>query len=282
VKTGTLESYQEQIARVLAHIDAHLDEPLPLEELAAVACFSPYHFHRVFRGMVGESVKEHVRRLRLEGAARQLLSGDATVLDLALNSGYETPESFSRAFRAMFGMAPSAFRENGGKADAAAKWQPAGLPAVQVAVKRIDPLRVAYVRHIGPYDQCGAAWRTLMMWAGPRGLLGPDTVRLGISHDDPDITPAARLRYDAALVVPGSAVGTGEVAIQETAGGAYAVAIHRGPYERLSGTYAALCGQWLPASAREARNLPPLEFYRTSFEQAPPEEFITEICVPVA
>ena len=107
VKTDTLESYHERLARVLAHIEGHLDEPLPLDDLAAVACFSPYHFHRVFRGMVGESVKEHVRRLRLERDARRLLSGDSTVLALALDAGYETPESFTRAFDALFGLAPS-------------------------------------------------------------------------------------------------------------------------------------------------------------------------------
>ena len=282
VKTETLESYHERMARVVAHIEGHLDEPLPLDDLAAVACFSPYHFHRVFRGMVGESVKEHVRRLRLERAARRLLSGDSTVLALALDAGYETPESFTRAFDALFGLAPSVFRRNGGKMDAVSKSEKAALPAVEVAVRRLQPLRVAYVRHIGPYDQVGAAWSKLMMWAGPKRLLGPNMVRLGIPHDDPEITPPERLRYDAALAVPDSATGSGEVAIQEVAGGEYAVAIHRGPYDRMGQTYAALCGQWLPASGREARDAPPLEIYRIAFGQAPPEEFVTEICVPLA
>lgn len=282
VKTDTLESYQERMARVLAHIEGHLDEPLPLEGLAAVACFSPYHFHRVFRGMVGESVKEHVRRLRLERAARRLLSGDSTVLELALDAGYETPESFTRAFDALFGLAPSVFRKNGGKMDAESKMQKAALPAVEVAVRRLQSLRVAYARHIGPYNEVGEAWSKLMMWAGPKGLLGPNMVRLGISHDDPEITPPERLRYDAALVVPDAVTGSGEVAIQEIGGGEYAVAMHRGPYDRLGETYAALCGQWLPASGREARNAPPLEFYRKSFGEAPPEEFLTEIFVPLA
>ena len=66
---GTEASYRERILRVRLHIEAHLDESISLEELAAVACFSPYHFHRIFRALVGESVMEHVRRLRLERAA---------------------------------------------------------------------------------------------------------------------------------------------------------------------------------------------------------------------
>ena len=165
--------------------------------------------------------------------------------------------------------------------DAESKLEKAALPAVEVAVKRLEPLRVAYVRHIGPYQQVGEAWSKLCTWAGPKGLLGPGLVRLGISHDDPEITPPERLRYDAALVVPESVTGSGEVAIQEIPGGDYAVAIHRGPYERLGQTYAALCGMWLPASGREVRDAPPIEFYRIAFGEAPPEEFLTEICVPL-
>lgn len=281
VKADTLESYQQRMARVLAYIEGNLDEPLSLQDLASVACFSSYHFHRVFRGIVGESVKEHVRRLRLERAARQLLAGDSTVLALALNAGYEAPESFTRAFEAMFGLAPSAFRKNGGRMDAVPKAQRPALPLVEAAIKRLEPFRVAYVRHIGPYSECGEAWAKLMMWAGPRGLLASNMLRLGIVHDDPEITPPDRVRYDAALVVPASAAGSGEVAIQDLAGGECAVAVHRGPYERLNETYAALCGQWLPANGREARNAPPLEFYRVSFEQARPEEFLTDIWLPL-
>lgn len=66
MKAETRQSYKERILRVLVHIQGHLDEVMPLDKLARVAHFSPYHFHRIFRGMVGESVKQHVRRLRLE------------------------------------------------------------------------------------------------------------------------------------------------------------------------------------------------------------------------
>ena len=69
MKNSTLQDYQERMLRVLVHIQQHLDEELALEALARIACFSPYHFHRIFRGMLGESLQEHVRRLRLQRAA---------------------------------------------------------------------------------------------------------------------------------------------------------------------------------------------------------------------
>ncbi|MBN2448597.1 MAG: helix-turn-helix transcriptional regulator, partial [Phycisphaerae bacterium] len=111
MKTRTQRDYEERILRVLVHIQAHLDEAFDLDELAAIACFSPFHFHRVFRGMVGEPVKEHVRRLRLERAAYRLKTTAEQVTRLAFDAGYETHESFTRAFSAHFGQAPSQYRE---------------------------------------------------------------------------------------------------------------------------------------------------------------------------
>ena len=80
------------------HIQHHLDEAVSLDELAALAHFSPYHFHRIFRGMVGESVMEHVRRLRLERAAHRLKFSDEPITRIAFEAGYETHEAFTRAF----------------------------------------------------------------------------------------------------------------------------------------------------------------------------------------
>src|SRR5664279_2654955 len=97
MRTATLQDYKRRMLRVLVHIQQHLDDRLALEELAGLASFSPCHFHRVFKGMVGESVKEHVRRLRLERAASQLKLGPASVTDIASNAGYESHEAFTRS-----------------------------------------------------------------------------------------------------------------------------------------------------------------------------------------
>jgi len=106
MKPKTLESYTERLLTVLVHIQNHLDEELSLDELAAVAHFSPYHFHRIFRGMVGESVREHLRRLRLERAALRLKHGSEPVTSVAFDAGYESHEAFTRAFAALFGVSP--------------------------------------------------------------------------------------------------------------------------------------------------------------------------------
>ena len=110
MKDATIETYSERVLRALQHIQGHLDESLELDELARAACFSPYHFHRVFRAMAGEPVQEHIRRLRLERAAQRLKLQDRSVTDIAFEAGYESHEAFTRAFHAMFGMAPLQFR----------------------------------------------------------------------------------------------------------------------------------------------------------------------------
>lgn len=108
MNNALLETYQERLNRVLDHLERHLDDDPSLEELAGVACFSPHHFHRIFTGMVGESVRAHQRRLRLQRAAHRLTFTSLPVTDVALDAGYESLEAFSRAFKTQFGQPPAA------------------------------------------------------------------------------------------------------------------------------------------------------------------------------
>jgi AraC family transcriptional regulator len=100
VKASTLQDYRARLIRVFVHIQRHLDGPLALDDLAGLAGFSPFHFHRVFRGMTGESVQAHIRRLRLERAAQRLKHGGRSILEIALDAGYDSHEAFTRAFKA--------------------------------------------------------------------------------------------------------------------------------------------------------------------------------------
>ncbi len=292
MKPVTEADYRERIVRTLLHIQAHLDEPLELEDLARVACFSPYHFHRVFRGLVGEPVQEHVRRLRLERAATSLKLQDRPVTELAFAAGYDSHEAFTRAFHAMFGISPSQFRAahrdapesaSGVHYDDASGYHPPdyGAPPL-VEIKTLSPQRIVFVRHVGPYDQVDIAWGRICAWAGPRGLLGPQARFIGISNDDPQITPPDRLRYDAAITVDRPVQPEGDIGVSEIAGGEYATLLHKGPYETLGRSYGLLLGAWLPKSGRELRDAPCFEVYVNSPQDTPPEELLTLIHAPLA
>jgi predicted dithiol-disulfide oxidoreductase (DUF899 family)/AraC-like DNA-binding protein len=108
----TDREYVSAISVVLRYVQEHLDEQLTPSRLANVACFSQHHFHRVFRTIVGESVMDHVRRLRLERAAYEIRSTARPVSDVAFDAGYGAHEAFTRIFAAYFGMPPSSFRKS--------------------------------------------------------------------------------------------------------------------------------------------------------------------------
>jgi AraC family transcriptional regulator len=280
VKGSTEQDYRERIVRTLVFIQAHLDEELELERVAAVAAFSPFHFHRIFRGLVGEPLKEHVRRLRLERAAGSLKRADEPIVDLAFQAGFETHESFTRAFKDMFGVSPSEYRTGRRGEDAAPDTQGAGdIPAPEI--RDLPPTRLVFLRHVGPYNEVGATWGKLMMWAGMRGLLGPGMKMIGIVHDDPEVTPPDKVRYDAAVVVTRPVEPQGDFGVMDLPAGAYAVFTHHGPYDSLSKTYRAIYGGWLPKSGRQLRDTPAFEEYINSPRDTRPEDLVTKLHIPV-
>ncbi len=291
----TLQDYKQRMLRVLVHIQEHLDDPLPLDVLAGVACFSPYHFHRVFTGMVGESVKEHVRRLRLERAASDLKLRSAPVTQIGLDAGYDSHEAFTRSFTAAFGMAPSRFRAARTRrpdvAPSGVHYRKGEAPrhfrtvhcggSMNVQIERLPPMRVAFVRHEGPYDEVSSAWDRLLPALGKEGLIGGDSWFIGICHDDPEITPTDRMRYDACVTVDEEFVPFGDIGVQTVPGGDYARTTHQGPYDTLGRTYSALLGDWLPRSGRELRHSPCLEVYLNDPHGTEPEEILVDVYAPL-
>lgn len=288
MRPPTETSYQERIREAVAYLESHLDESLSLDELARVACFSPFHFHRIFRGIVGESVAEHTRRLRLERAARRLRSGAPDILSLALDAGYEAPEAFTRAFQSRFGVSPSAYRR-ARRTPPAFQPEPATratdlreeiLP-MEVRVMNLEPIRVAYIRHVGRFHGVGQTFGQLAGWAGPRGLLGPSSRWLAVWLDDPEVTAPEKIRGDACVTVREGVSAEGPVGIREIPGGEYAMFTHHGPYDRLTDTYARFCGEWLQHSGRELAEAPPFEDYRNNPQTAVPEDLLTDIYLPL-
>lgn len=297
MKPITLRDYKQRLLRVLIHIQRHLDEPLPLADLARIACLSPCHFHRVFSGMIGEPLHEHIRRLRLERAAFQLKLTRLPVVQVAFGAGFATHEAFTRAFRGTFGRSPTKYRRlHAGQVTLLPRrrvhYRPDALRdfplhpltsrAMKVEIVAQPPLRVAFVRNVGPYHTVGRAWDHLCTELGRRGLLHGGARFIGVCYDDPTVTTSAKIRYDACATVGPEFQPEGEVGVQTIPGGDFARLTHVGPYETLSQSYAALLGQWLPRSGRELRGDPSIEEYMNSPENTDPQDLITDIYAPLA
>ena len=235
----------------------------------------------------------HIRRLRLERAATQLKTGVTPVTQIAFAAGYDTHEAFTRAFKVLFGVTPLHFRiqETASKAPSGVHFAAGtklthfktktGLLNMQIQIKTIPPMRVAFMRHIGPYSEVGATWDKLLTWLGKEGLLGGDAQFVGICHDDPDVTPQSKIRYDACVTVDDQFNPTGEIGVQAITGGEYAVTTHLGPYNKLGDTYAKIMGQWLPRSGRELRSTPCFEIYLNDPQSTEPADLLTDIYIPL-
>src|SRR5271165_2788934 len=198
--------YRERINRVLDYVAAHLDEDLSLRKLSRVACFSPFHFHRLFQALTGETLNEHVRRIRLELAAALLrASPGRRITDVAIMVGFAGLAEFSRAFKRHFGLNASVWDRRSPLPNS--KMCKASLPfpaysveeleawkkskGLRVRVMTFPSARYSYIRVHNPYgsERLLEAYRDLMQWLADRGVELRDTVIVGMSQDDPAITP---------------------------------------------------------------------------------------------
>jgi AraC family transcriptional regulator len=297
---STRREYAARMNRVVDHIQSHLADPLDLEQLASVACFSPFHFHRLFRAWTGETLQSFVHRLRLERAAQMLVFDRArTISEIAQECGFSTASSFARAFKTAFATSAGEWRKRkicqaNGKDWKAGDGAALGFSKVEnpmtniqldVQVRRLAPATLAYIRHIGPYKGDTALFRRLFTqlfaWAEARGLMGPDARYLALFQDNPNLTPAAKQRLEVALVVPAGTAPSGDVGIQRMEGGLFATARVRVKIEDYAAQWDSLVADWLPGSGYQPDHRPAMEFYLNNPETDPEGRYHIEICLPV-
>lgn len=294
--------YVARINHVMDYVSANLDGDLTLERLAREASFSPFHFHRLFRAMTGETLSDFVRRARLERAASMLGNNPfKSVTAIALDCGFSGSPAFARAFRERFGCSPSGFRKRGtdgrknGKvgrkqrkaADGETRYTATmkskkSRLKMQVEVKQLPELHVAYVRHIGPYNQIPQAFERLGRWAGPRGLMsGPQTMMLGVYHDDPEVTEQSKLRSSACVVVPEGTEVSGDIGTMKIPGGLFAVARFEISDDQYGEAWNQLMSEWFPESGYQPDDRMCYEVYRNDPREHPQHTHIIDICEPV-
>ncbi len=284
-RKGTANDHRERLNRVLVYIQDNIERPLSLAPLAAVANFSPFHFHRIFSACIGESLYEYIRRVRLEKAAQKLALSTDSITEIALAAGYETPAAFTKAFKKVFGKNPTQFTELK-RRDRPAIRSSVPMKRKNVIAPEIRTLslqKVLFVRKNGPYSKAAAeAWSVLMPYAYSRRMISGDMKAIGISHDSPDITSEEKIRYDACITFKGPGRPEGEIGVQTIAGGRYAVFLHKGSYGNFSRTYDAIMSEWYPESGEKLQDLPCFEIYLNRDPgRTKPENLRTEICVPI-
>ncbi len=286
-------AYRAAIDVVTSYIQTHIGDHLKLDQLADLASFSPYHFHRIFSALTGESVAEHVRRVRLATAVQRLMHTDKAITEIALTSGYETPAAFTKAFRQRFGVTPSALRTMEREAAYTILLEqptlsPVNTRSVRPEIRTLPDLRILYVRGWGMVDYdfkvaADAAFTTLACYLHEQKLTEAFTATLGITPDDYDVVPHEQCRFDAGVILKdGVAIApTGTVDIQVLPAGRWAVFQHKGPYNTLWQCWNVAYRDWLPRSGKRPRDVPPVEVYLNNVNNTPPEQLRTEILIPI-
>ncbi|MBL8594873.1 MAG: AraC family transcriptional regulator [Kaistia sp. SCN 65-12] len=271
-------SYEDRINRVTAYIYEHLDEPLDLGRLADVAAMSPWHWHRVYSSMRGETVAAAVRRLRLMRAANELANSTAPVEAIARRSGYDNLQSFTRIFAEAYGMPPARYRREGSHTAFNPAQNGAPIPHFAVEIRPLPAMTIATEPHVGDYMNIGMAFDRLFGRLGAADLIDQGTRMFGVYGDDPSAVPVDELRSSAAATLNSPPAG---LPISTTRAGDYAVLRHKGPYADMRAEYNWLFGTWLPQSGREIADAPVLEEYLNSPRDAAPSELLTVLYLPL-
>lgn len=296
--------YLDRMHRVTAYIDQHLDQFLDLEILAEVAHFSPFHFHRLFSALMGETLGAYLRRRRCEVAATRLLAQPRiSVLQIALGVGFGSAEAFTHAFGARFGCSPTTWRLQQAAERAAISNldQAVSNPdqaqrfktikdgvrnksetPMRVQVIERKPTSIAYLRHVGPYGQpVGTFWQTRVYpWMLENGLIGQP--RYGISHDDPCVTAPEQCRYDAGCEIPANKLASGDAHRTTIPGGRYAALSFKGVVADFGAAWDALLRDWLPSSGLQLDGRPMFEYYPKDSSYDPSTGVLEcDLCVPV-
>lgn len=278
-------SYKERVNRVIDFIGKHLDEELELEELCRIACFSKYHFHRLFTAHAGVSLKSYIKWLRLKRAAHQLtVQKEDTIINIALDAGFESHEAFSRAFKQVCGQSPSVFRNN-------ANWRAwenppyslhiKGNKIMTITIKDLPARRLAVMEHRGDPMKLSITLDKLISWAKaqPINLKPKAGEAFGYGYADPRETPPEEWRFDLALTVPKDFKLSDDVIDRELPAGRYAVTTHKGSRDNIGDTIYHLYRDWLPESGEELGDLPCIFCYHNFDHEVAETELLTEIWV---
>jgi len=272
-------SYQTQISRAIDHIEDNLFTPLSVAEIAREAGLSKWYFQRLFRAMVGDTVKEYIQHRRLSHAATLLLGTSDKVIDIALACDFGSPEVFSRAFRRAFGVNPQVFRKVH-KADRLIPRKPKITTAYLAHLYEgmtMEPV----IKHMPSLTTVGFAglvipllnpdtdnmkvipglWQALGRRIGefPKG---PATRRISVIHGPEEANADGKIEYLAGLTVQDSEANLPEgAALRHVPEGDYAVFTHTGPVETLAHTKNYIYGSWLPKSGRQRTDGPQFTLY---------------------
>lgn len=261
--------YIQRINKVIDYIEEHLNEKLTLIELARVAMFSKYHFHRIFKIVSGETLNNYIKRLKMEKAYRQIQSGLKTnISEIADEFGYQSTANFSRDFREYFGIAPSEAKNAKSKPIERKLNNTNNVSITFKGIENIPDKKLLYKRVNTGYNTeiISTAFNELYQFAIENNLLQSIEQIIGIGYDDPDYTPVDKCRYDACITLNSKVNFPKQNNFNRKIlkGGKYAVFLFEGQKEQFFAAWDIIFKEWVLNSKYVPLDRPHLEMYLPS------------------
>jgi AraC family transcriptional regulator len=280
--------YKARVDAAIMYMHDHLQEKLVLEDLASNAGFSPFHFHRIFSALIGETPQQFLNRMRLERAANMLVKYSGySITQIAMNCGFSSSSAFARSFKNHFGTSANEYRK------AEIKPVPEEVQSANIYLKEPSQIRVEirsvplwnliYVSILKGYkiELICKGWDQLIRWATAHGLFTKETRVLGISFDDPLITPPDKCRYYACLSIDKKIIPQPPIGFMQLAGSKCMVVHVTCLLEEIQAVYMYLYRDWLLDSGFQPADLPPYEIYLATPETNPEGKYELEVHIPI-
>lgn len=270
-------TYVTRVQRAVDFIEGNLREDIQLRQIASTAAFSPFHFHRIFKLTVGETLKSYIRRRRLTEAARELRASDHGVLRLALDYQFESQASFTRAFKKMFELTPGnyrrantipRFREKQALTKETIMHRAHGIE-IDSTIATKESFWIVGLEYVGSKQHgaaIGALWQRFDMRSKEVSNRVDGTTSFGACFSTPSMMQNDEFSYVAGVPVSEAAdVPEGMVA-REVKGGDYVLVTHTGAITNVESTFDFIYGAWLPKSGYDPADRPSLELYDERFK----------------
>ena len=278
-------------------IEKNLNTDLSLEYIAEKANYSPYHFHRVFLTVVGEKLNEFINRKRIERIASILLVEPNVILkDLAFKYGFNSANSFSRAFKKYYGISPTEFKFQGKELlskigiepfssekyicsiDNIKQWTKMNA---QITIKELPELKLASISTVGNFEKSGDMFQKLMEWGHQKGVLDISNFKaITIYHDNPNVTQTSKVRFSTCVTISKNINTDGEIRQHSLKKGIYSIGHFEIKANEISKAWKSMC-VWVIENGYEFRDGDYFEMYHNDHKTHPDQKFIMDICIPL-
>jgi AraC family transcriptional regulator len=285
------QDYRRRIRNVMLYLDRNDGRSASIETLARIACFSPFHFQRIFQSITGETVLRYQQRKRLELAARLLVESSKTIIDIALTVGYQTPTAFNKAFKKWTRETPTSYRRKRAF-PSLPSFHPVlrissnGCPAEQPYIECLPERQFAYLETQGLWDGSFSKvgqpiFQKVYQLVQQHGLSDNVIHWIGMIPYKPYSYNDIEARYRFGVIMNPRVDVPPPLSTMKMEAGRVAIFVHQGPYEYLLQTWALAYNGWLSPSGESLRDLAPFEIYVNNPNSTPPSQRITRVCVPI-